>query len=45
MSLSSQAYAVVQHIRATYVIEFWYFADRASQYIYLNINQLDALTL
>ena len=23
--------------------EFWYFADRASQYIYLNINQLDAL--
>jgi len=22
---------------------FWYFADRASQYIYLNINQLDAL--
>ena len=21
---------------------FWYFADRASQYIYLNINQLDA---
>ena len=24
-------------------IFFWYFADRASQYIYLNINQLDAL--
>ena len=23
--------------------EFWYFADGASQYIYLNINQLDAL--
>ena len=23
--------------------KFWYFADRASQYIYLNINQLDAL--
>ena len=22
---------------------FWYFADHASQYIYLNINQLDAL--
>ena len=22
---------------------FWYFADRASHYIYLNINQLDAL--
>ena len=22
---------------------FWYFADRASQYIYLNTNQLDAL--
>ena len=22
---------------------FWYFADRASQHIYLNINQLDAL--
>jgi len=22
---------------------FWYFADRASQYIYLNINQRDAL--
>ena len=22
---------------------FWYFADRASRYIYLNINQLDAL--
>ena len=22
---------------------FWYFADRASQYIHLNINQLDAL--
>ena len=22
---------------------FWYFADRASQYIYLNINRLDAL--
>ena len=22
---------------------FFYFADRASQYIYLNINQLDAL--
>jgi len=22
---------------------FWYFADRASQYIYHNINQLDAL--
>jgi len=22
---------------------FWYFADRASQYIYLDINQLDAL--
>jgi hypothetical protein len=22
---------------------FWYFAGRASQYIYLNINQLDAL--
>jgi len=25
------------------VSQFWYFADRASQYIYLNINQLDAL--
>ena len=24
-------------------LKFWYFADRASQYIYLNINQLDAL--
>ena len=24
-------------------ILFWYFADRASQYIYLNINQLDVL--
>ena len=24
-------------------ISFWYFADRASQYIHLNINQLDAL--
>jgi len=23
--------------------KFWYFADRASQYIYLNINELDAL--
>ena len=23
--------------------KFWYFADRASHYIYLNINQLDAL--
>ena len=23
--------------------KFWYFADRASQYIYLNIKQLDAL--
>ena len=22
---------------------FWYFADRASQYIYLNINQIDAI--
>jgi hypothetical protein len=28
----------------TYIVyKFWYFADRASQYIYLNINQLDAL--
>ena len=25
------------------LFKFWYFADRASQYIYLNINQLDAL--
>jgi len=24
-------------------IMIWYFADHASQYIYLNINQLDAL--
>ena len=24
-------------------LSFWYFSDRASQYIYLNINQLDAL--
>ena len=23
--------------------KFWYFADRATQYTYLNINQLDAL--
>ena len=27
----------------TYIHVFLYFADRASQYIYLNINQLDAL--
>jgi hypothetical protein len=25
------------------MIEFWYFADRASQYIYRNINQPDVL--
>jgi hypothetical protein len=25
------------------VYRIWYFADRASQYIYLNINQFDAL--
>ena len=28
---------------ASLLYVFWYFADRASQYIYLNINQLDAL--
>ena len=27
----------------TSLMIFWYFADRASQYIYLNIKQLDAL--
>ena len=26
-----------------HVNKFWYFADRASQYIYLNINKLNAL--
>ena len=26
-----------------HILIIWYFADRASQYIYLNINQLDAL--
>ena len=31
-----------QNIRK-YISFFWYFADRASQYIYLNINELDAL--
>ena len=30
-------------IFTVYKIKFWYFPDRASQYIYLNINQLDAL--
>ena len=29
--------------RFTTIISFLYFADRASQYIYLNINRLDAL--
>jgi len=29
--------------RPKHVAKFLYFADRASQYIYLNINQLDAL--
>ena len=28
---------------SVHVTTVWYFADRASQYIYLNINQLDAL--
>jgi len=37
----------VKGLQSTYATEpvnkFWYYADRASQYIYLNINQLDAL--
>ena len=31
------------NLRNQYIYFFLYFADRASQYIYLNINQLDAL--
>ena len=34
---------LVVTIKSEHTHIFWYFADRASQYIYLNINQLDAL--
>ena len=40
------SYANAQHKfnwRETKVRTFWYFVYRASQYIYININQLDAL--
>ena len=37
--------AVLCHICVSkHLVRFWYFADRSSQYIYLNINHLDALS-